>query len=131
MRRLDDRLTVSPQVRETDLPALSEAGVRVIVNNRPDGEEPGQPDGETIRRAAEALGLDYVAAPISGRPTQAAADALAGALASTDGAVHAYCKSGTRSSWAWAMMAAGQGVPAEEIVARGAEAGYDLRPLFV
>ena len=130
MRRLDDRVTVSPQIREADLPDLKAAGVTVIVNNRPDGEEGDQPDGETIRQAAEALGLAYVGAPFTGRPPRSAADALKAALESTEGAVHAYCKSGTRSTWAWALMSASEGMPPDEIVARGAGAGYDLSPLF-
>ena len=38
----------------------------MIVNNRPDGEEPGQPAGDEIKAAAEAAGLDYRHIPVAG-----------------------------------------------------------------
>lgn len=130
MRRLDDRVTVSEQLRLEDLAALQAEGVRTVVNNRPDGEAPDQPRGEDIRCAAERLGLDYVAAPFQGRPPAEAVEALAAAVAGTQGGVHAFCKTGTRSSYAWALMAAGRGDPIDSVVTRGTEAGYDLKPLF-
>jgi sulfide:quinone oxidoreductase len=44
MRRLDETTLVAPsQIFLDDIPVLAAAGIRLIVNNRPDGEEPGQP----------------------------------------------------------------------------------------
>src|SRR3546814_5516606 len=64
IRRLDDRISVSPQITTDDLAVLAEAGYRTVVNNRPDAEEAGQPEGAPIGLVAETLGLDYTAIPI-------------------------------------------------------------------
>ncbi|WP_143137759.1 beta-lactamase hydrolase domain-containing protein, partial [Burkholderia ubonensis] len=52
IRKLTDTLSVSPQITAADLPALSAAGFRAIVCNRPDGEGPDQPTVAEIRAAA-------------------------------------------------------------------------------
>ncbi|MEA3017503.1 MAG: Beta-lactamase hydrolase-like protein phosphatase-like domain, partial [Sphingomonadales bacterium] len=40
MRRLDDQtLVAARQVAPDDIPAIAAAGVTLVVNNRPDGEE--------------------------------------------------------------------------------------------
>jgi uncharacterized protein (TIGR01244 family) len=43
IRQLDDRTMVSGQIAPEEVAGLAEHGITVIVNNRPDGEEPGQP----------------------------------------------------------------------------------------
>ena len=58
MRKIDERTYVSGQVDPADLPAIKAAGVAMIVNNRPDGEEPGQPAAAAIETAARAAGLE-------------------------------------------------------------------------
>lgn len=130
IRRLDDRLTVSGQIGPDQVPALAEAGVSVLINNRPDGEEAGQPQSQDIRAAAEAAGLAYVHAPFAGRPSEAEADIVRLALAGTEGGVHAFCRSGMRSTAAWALMAVRDGTPVEEVLSTGRAAGYDLAALF-
>src|SRR3546814_5125396 len=64
IRRLDDRISVSPQITTDDLAVLAEAGYRTVINNRPDAEEAGQPEGAPIGLVAETLGPDYTAIPI-------------------------------------------------------------------
>ena len=65
-----------------------------IVNNRPDGEEPGQPANAAIEAAAQAAGLDYRFIPVAGGfpPEQVAA--MAAAVAETEGKLLAFCRSG-------------------------------------
>ena len=64
--RLDDRVFVSGQIMPGDMAEIAALGVTTIVNNRPDGEEPGQPSGDEIADAAEAAGLAYREVPVSG-----------------------------------------------------------------
>ncbi|KVT86739.1 NAD(FAD)-dependent dehydrogenase [Burkholderia ubonensis] len=97
IRKLTDTLSVSPQITAADLPALSAAGFRAIVCNRPDGEGPDQPTVAEIRAAAAPL----------------------------DAPVLAYCRTGTRSATLWALSQAGLR-PLDDIVATAAAAGYDL-----
>ncbi len=130
LRPLDPTIAVAPQITPDDISAIAAAGYLAIVNNRPDGEEPGQPDGEAIRAAAEAAGLAYTAIPIThagfSRPQ---VDAMRDALAAANGPVLAYCRSGTRSCNLWALARAAQGDDAEMLTGKAAQAGYDLRGL--
>ncbi len=47
-RQLDEKVLVSDQIRPEDVAALVGEGVTMLVNNRPDGEEPDQPLGMDI-----------------------------------------------------------------------------------
>ena len=128
MKRLDESCSVAGQIMPEEMPALAAAGIVRIVNNRPDGEEPGQPAAAEIEAAARATGLDYRYIPIAGGfngdDVLAMADALEG-----EGQVLAFCKSGTRSAYLWALARSEQGRGADEIIGAAAEAGYDLRPI--
>jgi uncharacterized protein (TIGR01244 family) len=134
IRTLNDRVAVAPQIAPDDVPAIAAAGFVAIVNNRPDGEEPGQPDGDAIRAAAEAAGLSYVAIPVTAAGfSHPQLEAMTAALAGADGPVLAYCRSGTRSCNLWALAAARAGRDPTLLVAQAAGAGYDLsgiRPML-
>lgn len=129
MKRLDDKVFVGGQVRPEDLPDIARAGVRTIVNNRPDGEEPGQPTAAELSRAAQALGLAYHEIPIAGGIPAAAVEDMADALATAPGPLLAFCRSGTRSTYLWALARAREGESADDLRAKAAAAGYDLRPI--
>ena len=62
--RLTDAISVAPQIAPEDVARARDEGFATIVNNRPDGEAPGQPEGNAIRAAAEAAGLRYIAIPV-------------------------------------------------------------------
>lgn len=134
IRKVDDSISVAPQISVEDVAAIKAAGFTAIVNNRPDDEEAGQISGEAIRAAALAAGLTYTAIPIthagfSYPQIEAMADVLAGA----EGPVLAFCRSGTRSCNLWALAQARNGADADELIAKGAGAGYNLdgiRPLL-
>jgi uncharacterized protein (TIGR01244 family) len=127
-RALSDTVLVAArQLRPEDIYGAAAEGVAVIVNNRPDGEEPGQPAGADIERAARAAGLAYHHIPIAGGigPDQVAAMAAA----MVEGKLLAFCRSGTRSTWLWALAAHSRGADGNTILASAAAAGYDLDPL--
>jgi uncharacterized protein (TIGR01244 family) len=134
MRKIDDTITVSPQIRPEDVAAIQAAGFTAIVNNRPDEEEPGQPAGDAIRDAALAAGLSYVAIPVTHAGfSHPQVEAMAEVMAGADGPVFAFCRSGTRSCNLWALAEASRGADPEALVEKGAGAGYDLngiRPLL-
>lgn len=132
LRQLTPDLAVSAQIRPEDLPALAEAGFRVLINNRPDDEVGPDEDDEAMRAAAEAAGLDYHFNPFTpGQITPQMITAQAEALAAP-GPKLAYCRSGNRSTVLWALARAGQ-EPVEDLIETAARAGYDLsgvRPLL-
>jgi len=134
IRKVDDSISVAPQISVEDVAAIKAAGFTGIVNNRPDDEEAGQIPGDAIRAAAEAAGLSYTAIPIihAGFSYPQIA-AMADVLADAGGPVLAFCRSGTRSCNLWALAQAKNGADADELIAKGAGAGYNLdglRPLL-
>ena len=129
-RKLDDRFYVAAQILPEDLADAAALGVRRVVNNRPDGEEPGQPEGALIAGAAAQAGLDYCAIPVTHAGfSHAQVDAMTAALAEPDGAVLAFCRSGTRSTFLWALARAKSGAAPDALTEQAASAGYDLNPI--
>jgi uncharacterized protein (TIGR01244 family) len=129
-RRVTDSFQVSPQITPDEAREAVASGVTLIINNRPDGEVPGQPTNAEIEAAARAAGADYVAIPFAGRPTAEQAKAQAAAVAGAKGPVLAFCRSGTRSITAWALGEAAGGHDRAELVRLAADAGYDLAPVL-
>jgi uncharacterized protein (TIGR01244 family) len=134
IRKIDDAVSVAPQIAPEDVPGLAAAGFKAIVNNRPDGEDFTQPEGEDIRRAAQAAGLGYTAIPVTQAGFSASqVEAMVEALDAAGGPVLAYCRSGTRSCNLWALAEASRGGDPDELTAKAAGAGYDIsgiRPLL-
>ena len=131
MKQLEERVFVSGQIAPEDIPALAASGVTMIVNNRPDGEVHGQPEGGMLGIAAREAGIDYRNIQIS-QLTGDAVDDTARLLAEADqngGTLLAFCASGTRSTYLWALARSGQGRDADALVQSAAEAGYDLTPI--
>jgi uncharacterized protein (TIGR01244 family) len=121
-----DDFAVAPQIALEDLEDAAAKGFKLIINNRPDGEQPGQLPAAEAAAAAAGLGLAYLHLPIVGSPTPEQAHAQGEAIESAGGAVLAHCRSGTRSIVAWAMSRAMAGDSASAIIKRAADAGYDL-----
>lgn len=128
-RRIDDKVLVAGQIGPEDIDAATAEGVTMIVNNRPDGEQPGQPAATEIAAAAEAAGIDYRHIPVRGGFSPDQVQAMAEALAASEGKLLAFCASGTRSTYLWALARAQAGDDRDEIVGKAASAGYDLTPL--
>src|SRR6476620_10110134 len=98
IRQLDDRTLVSGQIAADEIAGLAAQGVTVIVNNRPDDEEAGQPLGSAIEEAAAQAGIAYRHVPIFRGIGPADIEAMQEALAETKGGkLLAFCRSGTRS----------------------------------
>jgi uncharacterized protein (TIGR01244 family) len=126
IRALTESYAVSPQITLADLPAIKAAGYTTVIDNRPDGEIPGDLHTPHIKAAAQALGLTFVANPIiGGAMTMANVEAQRAAIAASSGPVFAYCASGNRSSVVWALAHAGHR-PTDELIAIPARFGYQL-----
>lgn len=119
------RVAVSEQLNLDDVPAIAAAGYMVLVNNRPDGEAPGQPSSAEFAAAAAANGLEYVYYPVNGMnfpgPDLAR---LAATFDSDSGPVLAFCRSGTRSINLWLATRSAEDFP--QAVQRARSLGYDL-----
>jgi uncharacterized protein (TIGR01244 family) len=130
IRRINDRISVAPQIDPVEVTEIARQGFVAIVNNRPDDEEAGQPEGDAVRAVAETLGLAYHAIPITHAGFSATqVEAMREVLDDAGGPVLAYCRSGTRSANLWALAEASRGAHPAGLVEQAAGAGYDLSNL--
>jgi uncharacterized protein (TIGR01244 family) len=129
-RKLDDRTLVSGQIHPDDVKALKDLGVTLIVNNRPDNEDAGQPESDDIEAAAVAAGIGYRHVPIARGLGPSDVEAMREAMhAVGDGKLFAFCRSGNRSTLAWAVAKSEDGTSREELDRCVSQAGFDLGPV--
>lgn len=127
---LDDTLTVSAQVELQDLETLKEGGVTTIICNRPDGEAQDQVSYDALAARASELGLTMIklafkAGEQSAEQVEEFADLLKRA-ANNGEKLHAYCRTGNRSTCLWSAASVSRGASAETVLATGKEAGFDV-----
>lgn len=118
---------VAAQITLEDVQRAAAEGFKLIVSNRPDGEDPGQLSEAEIKAAATAAGLQFRSLPYAGPTPPGIVGETAKLLDETNRPVLAYCRTGKRSIMAWALAEAlsGHRRP-DEIIALAAKAGYDL-----
>jgi uncharacterized protein (TIGR01244 family) len=127
IRQVTEDFAVAPQIGLADAQAAARAGFTLLINNRPDGEESGQPTSAQMEAAAKAAGLDYAYIPVRGMPTLEQVEAVRAATEAAKGPALAYCRSGNRSIVTWSIGQARSGArDTSELIRRGAAAGYDL-----
>ena len=128
MKQVSDKLYISAQPTQADIDRARSFGIVGIINNRPSGEEPSQPNVADSRAAAEGLGLTYWHIPVvPGQITSEQVRAFQGALASAEGPVLAHCKTGTRSASLYAIGEVLDGrMGKDEVVPFGRTLGLDL-----
>lgn len=56
---MSHEISITGQITPDQVPMIAENGFKTIINNRPDGEEAGQPTSAEIAAAAEKAGLAY------------------------------------------------------------------------
>ena len=123
-------LNVAGRLDRAEIEELARAGVRTIINNRPDGEDPGQLPAADARELAEAHGIAYHHIPITATSlTKADVDAFAATLQSAAEPVVAHCRSGTRSALLWALTRLRAGADPLALVAEAARHGIDIAGL--
>lgn len=126
---LTPRLSVSSQLTGEDVAQAAREGFRAIIDNRPDGEEPGQPTAARMQALAAAHGMAFAHVPtVGGQIADEHVALMKDALNRLDGPVLAYCRTGTRSTTLWALSEAGT-QSADVLIAAAAGAGYDLSAL--
>lgn len=125
--QVTDDFSVAPQITPDDVDTLAAAGFKTIICNRPDRESAGQPQCAEIMAVAQEHGMVFHNIPVvSGQLTLEDIAAFSEALEESPTPVLAYCRTGTRSIQLWGLTRGLRGMPPEEIVRIGAQAGYDL-----
>ncbi|MGB3901247.1 MULTISPECIES: TIGR01244 family sulfur transferase [unclassified Aminobacter] len=128
MKQISEKLYVAPQVTASDIRQARAQGFAMIINNRPDGEEPGQPSASDSRSVAEGQELAYAHIPVTaGQISERQVRAFQEALSEAEGPVLAHCKTGTRSAMLYAIGEVLDGrMGKNEVVPFGQSVGLDL-----
>jgi uncharacterized protein (TIGR01244 family) len=123
-------LSAAGKLDRSDIEALASAGVRAIVNNRPDDEDPGQLPAAEARRIAESHGIAYHHIPVTAASlSRADVEAFAAVLASAPQPIVAHCRSGTRSTLLWALTRVAEGAEPAALITQAARHGIDIAAL--
>jgi uncharacterized protein (TIGR01244 family) len=130
LAELSPGLSAAGALGIADIEALAASGVRTIVNNRPDGEDPGQLPAADARRLAEAHGIAYHHIPVTAASlSRADVDAFAVVLRSAPQPVVVHCRSGTRSTLLWALTRLDEGADPATLIDMAARHGIDIAAL--
>ena len=126
IKRLNDEISVSPQIAPGEVEAIAGLGFRSIICNRPDGEGGDQPTFEEIRGRAASHGLVCAYLPVeSGKVSDEDARDFSEALRSLPRPVLAFCRTGTRSVTLWSIASA-QHMELPSVLAVAKAAGFDM-----
>jgi uncharacterized protein (TIGR01244 family) len=123
--KLSDSLTVSGQITPAAVAEIAAAGYKVLINNRPDGEENGQPGSAEIAAAAEAAGMEYHYLPVTGLdfPGEHLQE-MSDLFDDADRPAFAFCRTGTRCSNLWVLSREPE--EREQAAAVARKIGFDL-----
>lgn len=128
--QLDERTYVDGQLRPEDMAALKANGFTHIINNRPDDEDAGQPSSEELEAAANMAGISYRHIPIARGMGPSDIEEMRAAIhEASGGKLFAFCRSGNRSTLAWAVAKSEDGTSREELERCAANAGFSLEPV--
>jgi uncharacterized protein (TIGR01244 family) len=128
--RLEEDIFVAHQLVEADFAELAARGFRSVVNNRPDGEAPGQLPNRQAEALARRHGLEFHHLPVTGAniTDEDVVDAFAQLLDGLPGPILCYCRTGRRCATLWTQVAAARlGVAAA--LETASTAGYDMEIL--
>jgi sulfide:quinone oxidoreductase len=102
IKQLSSTFAVTGQVTPASLEDAAGLGFTAVVCNRPDGEAAEQPSSLEMATAAARAGLAFEYIPVEpGQPCDREARLLARFLASVEGPVLGYCRTGARSEAVW------------------------------
>lgn len=129
MKQLHKQIYVAGQINALDFESLTSAGIKTIINNRPDNEEPGQFNSVEAAKLAEQNGITYHYLPmVNGQPMPPTlvADFKTIVESNSEG-VLIHCRSGMRSAFIWALgqIPAGN-IGVDEAIEKAQAAGIPL-----
>jgi sulfide:quinone oxidoreductase len=129
--KIDETLSFTGQITPAEVTEIAKAGYAAIINNRPDGEEPGQPTKEAVEAEAKKHGIDYRYIPVTTSTiTYKDVAAFHNALLRGPKPVLVHCRSGARSYVLYALTRVFfDGESPLILAADAAKKGFDLRVL--
>ena len=129
MQQLENGVFTAPQLRPDDAQKLHDAGIRAVICNRPDHEEPHQPQAAELAEALAVHDIPFYEIPVvPGQITQAQLAEFAQTLQEIGKPTLIFCRTGTRSTHLWAMVRCRE-LGVDAVINQAALAGYDIAPM--
>jgi uncharacterized protein (TIGR01244 family) len=123
--KLSTSVSVAAQIRPDDVAEIVARGYKVLVNNRPDGEEGDQPTDTQIAAAAIAVGIEYYHLPVTATDFPGPGfEQMSDLLDDPGSPVLAFCRTGTRCTNLW--VASREAPDLEQAEAIAQQLGYNL-----
>lgn len=98
LTQISQNYFVAPQILVTDAALLKEHGFTLVICNRPDDEDPGQPSFAEIAAACESVGILCHHIPFAGMPLPIQdIERHCQLVDNNTGKTLGYCRSGQRS----------------------------------
>lgn len=129
--QLTPSLAVAGALAPEDFAEIARLGFKSVINNRVDGEEPGQLTARQETVLAAGAGLHYLYLPAAKHEVleDHVVAPLADALATMPGPILLHCRSGLRSTIMWVATLIDAGASLEEALAAARASGQDLSAL--
>lgn len=131
-KKLVDGFYVSGQITPDELQNISGCGIKALIINRPDGENPPRLHSGQIMQNAKAIGMKCVYIPVAGKISYDMIEQTRLVITDLPRPILAYCGSGKRSSILWCL-ANVQEKGIDDVLQCASDAGYDLssiRPML-
>lgn len=127
--QIEDNFSVSEQITLDDIKDLADDNVKILICNRPDSEEPNQITCAEIKAESDAHGIQFIHIPVAGKeiPEESLAEFVK-VIDECNDNIHAYCKTGTRSSIFWALSHA-RNHPTDDVLVKTSDVGINLTPV--
>lgn len=128
IEKIADYLYVSRQLNERIAKQVAQYNIKTVICNRPDGEEPNQPDFETVKAWLNAVGVENVVyMPIDmEKIDDEQLELFQTTVAKSESPILAYCRTGTRSAMMWALNQSKRGVEVDSLIRAADLAGINL-----
>ena len=129
--QLTPALAVTGALVPEDFAEIARLGFKSVINNRVDGEEPGQLTSREETVLADRAGLAYLYLPAVKHEVldDHVVTPLAEALATMPGPILLHCRSGLRSTIMWVATLIDAGASLETVLAAAKASGQDLSSL--
>ncbi len=129
--QLSPALAVTGALVPADFAEIARLGFKSVINNRVDGEEPGQLSSREEIELARLVGLEYLYLPAAKHEVldDHVVLPLADALATMPGPIMLHCRSGLRSTIMWTAIRIDEGATVDEMIVAAKVAGQDLSAL--